>query len=48
LNIPKFLKRKPKFDYNISIFVDILTKQNEKIIEKLDELIELLKPEVDR
>jgi hypothetical protein len=48
LKLPKFLKRQPKLDPNISIFVDILTKQNEKIIEKLDELIELLKAEVDR
>ena len=48
MNIPKILKRKPKLDANISILVDILTKQNEKIIEKLDEIIELLKSEGDR
>jgi hypothetical protein len=48
LKLPKFLKRNPKLDPNISIFVDILTKQNEKIIEKLDELIDLLQAEVDR
>ena len=48
MKLPNFLKRKPKLDPNISILSDILTKQNEKIIEKLNELIELLKAEVDR
>ena len=48
LKLPNFLKRQPKLDPNISILADILTKQNEKIIEKLDELINLLKAEVDR
>lgn len=48
MKLPQLLKRKPKFDSNLSILIDILTVQNEKIIEKLDELIELLKTEVDK
>ena len=51
MKLPKCIKRQPKLDPNISILVDILTRQNEKIIEKLNELIELiewLKAEVDR